>query len=137
MLQIFKITFKKDEGGMIVKEYEGIIKPEHNESIEAGISMVINHVYLHKMTPAECFGKSCLTDNLIEIVFSKNHLGDFMVDSCSSKITTNDCENVITGLGELLMRLHLERMANQDIKNTLKRDSRTSSVDYTPDSSLV
>lgn len=134
---MFKITFVKDESGMIAKNYEGIIKPEDYNDIEAGISMVIQHIYLEKMNPMQCFGKCCTNDNLVEIVFSKNAMGDFNVDSFAAEITTNDCENVLTGLGEILMRLHLERMAKDEIKVTLKKDDRTSLIDYTPDSSLV
>jgi len=136
-LQVYKIVFQKGEDGLISKEYQGIIKPENFGDIEAGIAMVMNHIYLHKMHPESCFGMICDNDNLLEIVFSKNATGDFRVDSCASVITTNDCENVLTGLGELLMRLHLERMAKDEIKITLKKDERTSSVDYTPEKSLV
>ncbi len=137
MLQVFKIAFKKDETGMIAKNYEGIIKPTDYDQIEMGIAMVIQHIYTHKMNPEQCFGKCCSNGNLLEIVFSKNAMGDFNVDSLAAEITTNDCENVLTGLGEILMRLHLERMVKEEIKVTLKKDGRTSLIDYTPDSSLV
>lgn len=137
MLQVFKIVFKTDKDGKIAKTYTGIIKPEHYNDIEAGISMVIQHIYLHKMTPLQCFGKCCTNGNLLEIVFSKNAMGDFNVDSAAAELTINDCENVLTGLGELLMRLHLERMAKEEIKITLKKDDRTSSIDFTPAESLV
>lgn len=122
---------------MIEKTYDGIIKPEDFNDIEAGIAIIINHIYMHKMTPLNVFGKSCGNDNLLEIVFSKNAMGDFTIDSASAELTIIDCENVLTGLGELLMRLHLERMAKEDINILLKKDPRTSSVDYTPDTNLV
>ena len=77
------------------------------------------------------------TNLITEIVFFKNAMGDFSVDSYAADLSTNDCDNVLTGLGELLMRLHLDRMAHQNVKITLKRDERTSSVDYTPESNLV
>ncbi len=137
MLQVFKIVFKTDKEGKIAKTYTGIIKPSDYNDIEAGISMVVQHIYLHKMTPLKVFGKCCTNGNLLEIVFSKNAMGDFNVDSAASELTLNDCENVLTGLGEILMRLHLERMAKDEIKITLKKDDRTSSVDFTPASSLV
>lgn len=122
---------------MIEKTYEGIVKPEDYNDIECGISVVIQHIYMHKMTPLKVFGKSCEGDNLLEIVFSKNAMGDFTIDSASAELTIIDCENVLTGLGELLMRLHLERMAKEDINILLKKDPRTSSIDYTPDTNLV
>lgn len=137
MLEVFKITFKKDETGLIAKDYKGIVKPEDFNDVEAGISLVITHIYHNKMAPLKCFGKCCSTGNLLEITFSKNAMGHYNVDSAATELTTNDCENVLTGLGEILMRLHLERMAKDDIKITLKKDSRTSSVDFTPDSKLV
>lgn len=137
MLQVYKITFIKGEDGLITKTYDGIIKPEDYGDIEAGISMVATHVYLGKKNPQSCFGKCCDNDNLLEIVFSKNAIGDFSVDSFAATITTNDCENILTGLGELLMRLHLERMSKEEIRVTMKSDTNTSSVDYTPDSSLI
>ena len=137
MIQVFKIVFKKDEDGKIAKNYDGIIKPEDYNDVECGISMVIQHIYLHKMMPAQCFGKCCTSDNLLEIIFSKNAMGHFNVDSASAQVTLDDLENVLTGLGEILMRLHLERMAKEEIKITLKRDSRTSSIDFTPKSNLV
>lgn len=122
---------------MIEKTYEGIIKPEDYNDIESGIAVIIQHVYFHKQTPLKCFGKHCSTGNLLEIVFSKNAMGDFTIDSASAELTLIDCENVLTGLGELLMRLHLERMAKEDISILLKKDPRTSSVDYTPENKLV
>ena len=137
MIQVFKITFAKDETGLIAKNYEGIIKPEDYDQIEMGISMVIQHIYTHKMNPEQCFGKCCEDGKLLEIIFAKNAMGDFNVDSLAAEITTNDCENVLTGLGEILMRLHLERMAKDEVKITLKKDDRTSLIDYTPDSGLV
>ena len=137
MLQVFKIVFKTDKEGKIAKTYTGIIKPSDYNDIEAGISMVIQHIYLHKMTPLKVFGKCCTNGNLLEIVFSKNAMGDFNVDSAAAELTLNDCENVLTGLVEILMRLHLERMAKDEIKITLKKDERTSSVDFTPASNLV
>lgn len=137
MLQVFKVVFKKDKEGKIAKDYTGIIKPSDYNDIEAGIAMVVQHIYLHKMTPMKVFGKQCTNGNLLEIVFSKNAMGDFNVDSAASELDLNDCENVLTGLVEILMRLHLERMAKDEIKITLKKDDRTSSVDFTPASSLV
>jgi len=137
MLEVFKIAFKTDKDGKIAKSYTGIIKPSDYNDIEMGLSMVIQHIYLHKMTPLKCFGKCCTSGNLLEIVFSRNAMGDFNVDSAASELTLNDCENVLTGLIEILVRLHLERMAKDEIKITLKKDDRTSSVDFTPASSLV
>jgi hypothetical protein len=137
MLEVFKIVFKTDNEGKIAKTYTGIIKPGDYDEIEAGISVVIQHIYLHKMTPLKCFGKECTNGNLLEIILSKNAMGEFKVDSAASQLTINDCENVLTGLVEILMRLHLERMAKNNIKITLKKDDRTSSVDYTPASNLV
>jgi len=137
MLQVFRITFKKDKTGMISKNYEGIIKPENYNDIESGISMVIQHIYQEKMNPEQCFEEDCINGNLLEIVFSKNVMGNFNVKSMAAEITTNDCENVLTGLGEILMRLHLERMAKEEIKITLNKDGRTSLIDYTPESKLV
>ncbi len=137
MLKVFKIVFKKDEDGMIAKDYTGIVKPQDYNDVESGISMVIGHIYMHKMMPAQCFGKCCDNGNLLEIVFSKNVLGHFNVDSAAAELTLNDCENILTGLGEILMRLHLERMAKEEIKITLKRDDRTSTIDFTPESKLV
>lgn len=136
-IQIYKITFKKGEDGLITKDYTGIIKPEDFGDVEAGISMVVQHIYMHKMKPQQCFGACCSNGNLLEIAFSKNAMGHLTVDSASAELTINDLENVLTGLVELLMRLHLERMAKEDIKITMKPDERTSSVDYTPESSLV
>lgn len=137
MIQVFKIVFKKDEDGKIAKNYDGIIKPEDYNDVECGIAMVILHIYTHKMLPAQCFGKCCTNDNLLEIIFSKNAMGHFNVDSASAEVTLDDLENVLTGLGEILMRLHLERMAKEEIRITLKKDGRTSSIDYTNDEQLV
>ncbi len=122
---------------MITKNYEGIIKPKDYGDIEAGISMVIQHIYTHKMAPKSVFGMSSKDDNLLEIIFAENATGDFKIDSSSAVVTTNDCENIIIGLGELLMRLHLERMTKEGIKVTLNPDERTSSINYSPDSRLV
>ncbi|MEK0347058.1 MAG: hypothetical protein QQN44_01855, partial [Nitrosopumilus sp.] len=136
MLEVFKVVFKTDKDGKIAKSYTGIIKPSDYNDIEMGLSMVIQHIYLHKMTPLKCFGKECSSGNLLEIIFCKNAMGDFNVDSAASELTVNDCENVLTGLIEILVRLHLERMAKDEIKITRKKDDRTSSVDFTPASSL-
>ncbi|MHA2054775.1 MAG: hypothetical protein ACW99F_14405 [Candidatus Hodarchaeales archaeon] len=122
---------------MISKTYQGIVSPKDFGDVESGIAIVIQHIYMHKMTPLQCFGKCCSNGNLLEIVFSKDSMGGFTVDTKASTITTNDCENILTGLGELLMRLHLERMAAEEIKITLKKDSSTSSIDYTPDEGLI
>jgi hypothetical protein len=137
MLEVFKIVFKKDDTGLIAKTYDGIVKPEDFEDVESGIALIILHIYHHKMIPEKVFGKCCTNDSLLEITFSKNAFGHFKVDSAAALLDGNDCENILTGLGELLMRLHLERMAKQEIRITLKKDSRTSSIDYTPEANLV
>jgi len=134
---VFKIIFKKDEDGKIAKTYNGIIKPQDYNDVETGLSMVIQHIYSHKMVPEQCFSCNCENDNLLEIVFLKDAMGKFEVKSAATQVTMNDCENVLTGLGEILMRLHLERMAKEEIKITLKKDDRTSSIDFTPSDQLV
>lgn len=137
MNEVFKVTFKRDDDGMIVKDYEGIIKPKDNNDIEMGLSIVIQHIYTHKSAPAQCIGKDCGTGNLLEIIFSKNAFSHYNVDTIATELTTVDLENILTGLVEVLMRLHLERMATEKIKISLKSDKRTSSIDYTPNENLV
>lgn len=120
-----------------MKNYEGIIKPEDYNDIEAGISIVIEHIYFHKKNPLECFGKNCMNDNLLEIIFTKNVMGEYHVDSLAAEITTNDCENVLTGLGEILMKLHLERMVKEEIKITLKPSDKVGLINYATDEQLT
>lgn len=137
MIQIYKITFKIDDDGKMSKSYMGIIKPEDYENVEAGISMVIQHIYQQKMIPQNVFGLKNDEGNLLDIIFSKNAMGDCNVSTHADIVSMADCENIITGLGEILMRLHLERMKVDDIKITLKRDADNDTVDYTPDNQLV
>ena len=135
--QIFKIIFTKNDAGEIEKQYEGIIKPEDNNEIEAGIAQVINYIYGEKKTPEKVFGEELKNDNLLEIIFSQDAFGNMTINSMASTVTGDDCENILIGLGEILVRLHLERMAKKEIKITLKKDSRTSLIDYTPNAGLV
>ena len=136
--QIFKIIFNKNDAGEIEKQYEGIIKPEDNNDIEAGLSMVIQHIYKEKLVPENVFPSGGVEDgNLLEIVFSQDGFGNMTIDSVSDIVGLNDCENILIGLCEILMRLHLERMKEKEIKVTLKKDGRTSLIDYTPDTGLV
>ena len=120
-LQVYKITFSKNMNGQLIKNYEGLLKPKDFGDVETGISVVIQHIYLHKMAPKGLmFGMKYCPDNLFEIIISKNIANEFRIESAASKITPNDLENIITGLVELLMKLHLERMDITGEKFTLK-----------------
>lgn len=132
-LDVYKITFSKNMNGQLIKKYEGILKPKDFEGVESGISIVLQHLYLHKMAPKGMFGVNYCPDSLFEIIISKNVKGHFRVGSSAAELTPNDCENIITGLAELLIVLHLERMEITGQEFTLKKDS----VDFTPESQLV
>ncbi len=120
-LEVYKITFSKNMHGELLKNYEGLLKPEDFGDVETGISVVIQHLYLHKMAPVGMFGMKYCPDNLFEIIISKNAAKEFRIDSAASEITPNDLENIITGLVELLAKLHLERMEVTGEKFTLIR----------------
>ena len=66
------------------------------------------------------FGMHYCPDNLFEVIISKNPIDEFRIESSASQISPNDCENIITGLVELLMKLHLDRMKVTGEKFTLK-----------------
>lgn len=119
-LEVYKITFSKSMNGQLIKNYEGILRPKDFGDVETGISVVIQHLYLHKMSPKGMFGMKYCPDNLFEIIISKNAAEEFRIESSASTFTPNDCENIITGLVELLMKLHLERMDITGEKFTLK-----------------
>ncbi len=125
-LQVYKISFSKNKSGQLLKSYEGILRPQDYNDVETGISVVIQHLYLHKMSPKQMFGWKYCPTSLFEIIISKNPAGEFRIDSAAAEINANDCENIVTGLAELLVKLHLERMEITGEEFTLLRDSTPS-----------
>ena len=67
--------------GQLIKNYEGILKPQDFGDVETGISVVIQHLYLHKMSPKGMFGMNYCPDNLFEIIISKNTANEFRIES--------------------------------------------------------
>jgi len=134
--EVFRISFDKGETGKIEKTFDGLIRKRNLEDIELGLSIVINHIYMNKETPDLISDCAC-TDHLFLVTFAKNAMDEFKVKTYTAVLTKNDCENIITGLLEMLMKLHLERMVHNGIKITLAHDERTSPLDFKQDSELV
>lgn len=134
--EIYKVIFKKGETGRLEKKFEGVISEQDYDNIEHGLMIVTTHIMMYRNCPEKIIAQST-PDDFFTIVFEKNAVSEFRVRTGCCVITPEDCENIITGLLEMTMKLHLDRMVRQGIKVNLVRDDKVSPLDFRSADELV
>ena len=134
--EIFRITFKKVEG-QIVKDFTGIIEKKDYEDIEKGLATVIEYVTLQKqLPPTTCMG-ACDPTSLFTIIFKKDAMNTYRVETLAAQVELQDIENILSGLMFMQVKLHMEKMKVKEIKFTLKHDESIGLIDFSSDEQLA
>ena len=135
--EVFRISFIRNEDGMIEKQYQGIIAEKDYEDIEKGLASVIEYVTHEKQLPENCTGVCCPDDTLLTIIFKRNAMRQFNVETLSAQVELNDLENVLSGLMFMQIKIHLDKLVKSDIKLTLKQDDSISPLSFATDDELT
>ncbi len=138
-IEVYRISFRMVEG-QIVKEYEGILLPKDYEDIEIGLASVIDYILQQKKLPMidgggeESEGED---DNLFTIIFKKDVMNKYYVETLATTVGPNDLENILSGLMFMQVKLHMEKMATKKIKINLKHENTVGVIDFSTDSQLI
>lgn len=134
--EIYRISFKEKEG-KISKEFSGNIEPRDYDDIEKGLAAVIEYICMQKQFPVCCSKECCKADDLFTIVFRKDAMNHYFVETLSAQVELPSLENVLLGLMTMQTKIHLEAMVKKDIKLTLENDDSLGSLKFVKDSDLV
>ena len=134
--EIFRISFK-EEDGKIVKKFDGIIQPKDYDDIELGLAFVISYMLEEKKLPMIKSSEQCNNDNLFTIIFKKDAMNHYHVETLAAMVEPSTLENILLGLMSMQVKIHLERMTKNEIKLLLEQDDSIGTVNYTKDDDLV
>lgn len=136
-ITIFKITFSKGEDGKMEKKYEGVITPKDYQDIETGLASVIEYLMFSRKDP-QCLANCSFEDETeFVLIFKKDALNQYRVETLSAMLQLDDLENILTGLMTMQIKLHLDKMSVNKIKFSLKEDSSSGPINYCTDDQLV
>lgn len=134
--EIFRISFNREEG-KIVKKFEGIIQKRDFEDIEKGLAAIIDYVIMEKQLPpsmAIC-GKD--EDELFTILFKKDAMNHYVIETFEASVEMSDLENILSGLMFMQVKIHLQKMFEKEIKFTLQQDDSVGTINFADDSQLT
>ena len=135
--EIFRISFERNEDGLIEKKYEGIRQPKDYEDIEMGLGSVIAFFLHQKQLPPSSCNCDCKEESLFTIIFKKTAMKQYVVETLAVKVELHDLENILSGLMFMQVKLHMDKMTKKKIKFTLKHDDSVGMIDFTTQEQLV
>ena len=87
--------------------------------------------------PLNCCTSKCDADSLFTIIFKKDAMNKYFVESLAASVELSTLENILLGLMAMQVKIHLEAMVKKEIDLRLEQDSSIGTVNYTSDKDLV